>query len=125
MDGYRSEGRRSGPGRHVWLIAVASTLLSACVIGRHPAGIASETVPVTSDYTVLGPVEASSCRTWLLGLPLGRMRSTQELIDESVKEKGADALVGVTVEYTGEVFALPIVGAACLNVKGLAVRGEK
>jgi hypothetical protein len=53
------------------------------------------------------------------------MRSTQEIIDELVKEKGADALVGVTVEYTGEVFALPIVGAACLNVKGQAVRGGK
>lgn len=53
------------------------------------------------------------------------MRSTQEIIDELTKEKGADALVGLTVEYSGEVFALPIVGASCLNVKGQAVRGGK
>jgi hypothetical protein len=126
MDELWSKDHRSGHWRRVWLVAIAlPILLSACVIGRHPAGIASESGPLTTDYTVIGPVEGSSCRSWLLGLPLGGMRSTQEIIDELVKEQGADALVGVTVEYTGEVFALPVVGASCLNVKGQAVRGGK
>jgi hypothetical protein len=126
MDDLRSRDQRSARWARVWLIAIAlPALLSSCVVGRHPAGIASETSPLTTDYTVIGPVEGSSCRSWLLGLPLGGMRNTQEIIDELVKEKGADALVGVTVEYTGEVFALPVVGASCLNVKGQAVRGGK
>lgn len=126
MDVLWSRSHRAARWARVWLVAIAvPILLNACVVGRHPAGIASESAPLTSDYTVIGPVEGSSCRTWLLGVPLGGMRSTQEIIDELVKEKGADALVGLTVEYTGEVFALPVVGAACLNVKGQAVRGGK
>lgn len=126
MDPLLPGGQRSGRRGRVWLVALAlPVLLSACVVSRHPSGIASETAPLASDYTVIGPTEGSSCRSWLLGLPLGGMRTTQEVIDELVKEKGADALVGVTVEYTREVFALPIVGASCLNVKGQAVRGRK
>lgn len=109
----------------VLVLIVVIPLLSGCVIGRHPVGIASSTTPLNSDYTVLGPAERSSCRNWFLGIPLGGMSNTQELIDELVKEKGGEALVGVTVEYSGEVFALPVVGASCLNIKGLAVRSEK
>lgn len=126
MNDLRSRDHQSRRWGRVWLVAIAlPALLCGCVVGRHPAGIASESAPLTTDYTVIGPVEGSSCRSWLLGLPLGGMRSTQEIIDELVKEQGADALVGMTVEYTGEVFALPVVGASCLNVKGQAVRGGK
>ncbi len=126
MDQSLSGCRRSRCWGRMVLFAIAMPiLLSGCVVSRHPAGIASATSPLTADYIVLGPVEGSSCRSWLLGVPLGGIRSTQAIIDELVKEKGADALVGVTVEYRGEVFALPIVGASCVNVKGQAVRGEK
>lgn len=104
---------------------VLSCLLSACVVGRHPSGIASETAPLASDYTIIGPVEESSCRSWLFGIPLGAMDSTAEIIDQLVKEKGADALVGVTVEYTSAVFALPLAGNTCTSVKGHAARGVK
>jgi hypothetical protein len=101
------------------------SLTNACVVGRHPVGIASETRPLASDYTVIGPVEDSSCRSWLLGVPLAGMSSTRDIIDRLVKEKGADALAGVTVEYTSSVFALPLVGNSCTTVKGQAVRGLK
>lgn len=112
------------PASFLMLIAVLLTG-SACVVARHPAGIASETTPLDSEYTIIGPTERSSCRNWIFGIPLSAMSRTREVIDEMVKEKGADALIGVTVEYTGEVFAIPVVGASCLIVKGLAVKGAK
>ena len=105
--------------------AVLFSSISACAVGRHPVGIVSETSPLASDYTVIGPVEDSSCRSWFLGIPLGGMSSTGDIIEQLVREKGGDALIGVTVEYVSSVFALPLVGNSCTIIKGQAVRGVK
>lgn len=126
-------GIRSSPKRRTiasshtatGIIVLLCALLSACVVTRHPAGIASSSTPVGSDYIEIGPVESSSCASWLLGIPLGGKSDTSAIIEGLVKEKGADALVGVTVEYTGYIFPLPLFGSSCTTVKGQAVRGGK
>ncbi len=74
-------------------------------------------------YTIVGSVESSSCSYWVFYLPMSSMDSTEEIIDSLIKEKGAQALVGVTVEHTRSAFALPLVGSECTVVKAQAVRG--
>lgn len=105
--------------------ALLTFLLAACVVSRHPAGIASSTSPVAPTYTVLAAVEDSSCNYWLFALPLTPKDSTDELIAKLVKGQGADALVGVTVEYETASFAYPMIGSDCTVVKGLAVKNSR
>ena len=97
-------------------------LLAACV-ARHPSGIAPSTAPVTSTYTVLGPVEESDCAYWVLILPLGGKAATHDVISRLVKDKGADALIGVTVEERLTSFIL--FGNDCTVIKGTAVKNVK
>ena len=99
------------------LLAFAS---SAC-IARHPAGIAPSTSPLPSSYTVLGPVEASSCKWVVLFIPVSGKSTVDEIIEQLIQAKGATALIGVTVEY--KVALYPFVGSDCSIVKGLAVKG--
>ena len=104
------------------LVASCILLLAACV-ARHPSGIAPSTGPVTPTYTTLGPVGESDCAYWALILPLGGKTSTHEIISRLVKDKGADALVGVTVEERLTSFIL--FGNDCTVVKGTAVKNVK
>jgi len=97
-------------------------LLTSCIVGSHPAGIASSSSPVGPNYTVLGPAEESSCYYRILILPLGGKDATDQLIARAVKEKGGDALVGVTVELRSSTFVLPLAGKECTIVKGLVVK---
>ena len=97
-------------------------LLAACV-ARHPAGIAPSSAPVSSAYTVLGQAEESDCAAWLLILPLGGKAPTHEIIEKLVREKGGDALIGVTVEERVRSFIL--FGNDCTVVKGTAVKNVK
>ncbi len=102
-----------------------SLLLSSCIVTRHPAGIAPSTAPVTSTYTVLGPVEESDCVYRLLIIPFGGKDDEQEMIDRLTKAKGADALIGVTVEHMNSMFALPLVGQNCTVIAGTAVKNAR
>jgi hypothetical protein len=104
------------------LLTLCGLLLVACV-ARHPAGIAPSTAPVSPTYTVLGPTEESDCAAWLLILPLGGKASTHTIIERLVKDKGADALIGVTVEERVTSFLL--FGNDCTVVKGTAVKNVK
>ena len=90
---------------------------------RHPAGIAPSTSPLPSSYTVLGPVEASSCKWVVLFLPVSGKSTTDEIIGQLVQSKGGTALIGVTVEH--QVTQYPFVGSDCSIVKGLAVKGAR
>lgn len=103
-------------------VGLACGVLVGCITSRHPAGIAESSVPVSGEYTPLGKVEESSCRSWFLFFPLGGKESTHALITKLTEEKGADSLVGLTVEYTQSAFFIPIVGEDCTIVKGQAVR---
>jgi hypothetical protein len=105
-------------------ILFCSLALSACV-ARHPAGIASSSAPVTPTYTVLGPVEDTDCASWILIIPVGGKAPVHEIIDKLTKEKGADALIGVTVEERQWAFPIPIFGRDCSIVKGTAVKNTK
>ncbi|MEW6544386.1 MAG: hypothetical protein AB1411_12355 [Nitrospirota bacterium] len=105
-------------------LACCPFLLAACV-SRHPSGIASASGPVTPTYTVLGPVEDSDCGYWILIVPLGGKAPSHEIIENLVKERGADALVGVTVEERVWAFPLPLFGSHCTVVKGTAVKNSK
>ena len=101
-------------------IALMAFASSGCV-ARHPAGIAPSTSPLPSSFTVLGPVEASSCKWAVLFIPVSGKSTTDELIEQLVQEKGGSALIGVTVEH--KVTQYPFVGSDCSIVKGLAVKG--
>lgn len=103
---------------------LCSLALCSCV-ARHPAGIASSSSPVTQTYTVLGPVEETDCASWVFVIPLGGKDPIDEIIDRLVKEKGADALIGVTAEERLWAFPLPLFGRDCTIVKGIAVKNTK
>ena len=103
-------------------LGMCALLFASCIVSRHPAGIASSTAPVSSTYTVLGSVEETSCSYRILFIPFGGKDPTEEMIAKAVRENGADALAGVTVEHRGSTFALPLVASDCTVVKGLAVK---
>lgn len=92
---------------------------------RHPAGIASSTHPLPTSYTALGAVEESSCGYRVLFVPVGGKDPTDRVIDRAIKQKGGDALVGVTVEQRSSTFFLPLVGSDCTIVNGIAVKKVK
>lgn len=99
-------------------------LLTSCIVGSHPAGIASSSSPVGANYTVLGPAEESSCYYRIL-IPLGGKAPTEELIAKAVKEKGGDALAGVTVELRSSTLVFPLAGKECTIVRGLVVKNVR
>jgi len=103
-------------------IALLAFAASGC-ISRHPVGIAPSSSPLPSSYTVLGPVEASSCKWAVLFIPVSGKSTTDEIIEQLVQGKGATALIGVTVEH--KVSQYPFVGSDCSIVKGLAVKGVR
>ncbi len=100
-------------------------MLASCIIMRHPAGIASSTHPLPASYTALGAVEESSCGYRVLFLPVGGKDPTDQVIDRAIKQKGADALVGVTVEHQSSTLFLPLVAKDCIVVNGIAVKKFK
>ncbi len=100
-------------------------LLNSCIVGSHPAGIASSTAPVYPNYTVLGPAEESSCAYRVLILPFGGKDPTEQLIEKAVKSHGGDALAGVTVELRSSTLFLPLAGKECTIVKGLVVKNVR
>ena len=110
------------PGAWVLGIVLLAFASSGCM-ARHPAGIAPSTSPLPSSYTVLGPVEASSCKWVVLFLPVSGKSTTDEIIGQLVQSKGGTALIGVTVEH--QVTQYPFVGSDCSVVKGLAVKGVR
>ncbi|MCA9498521.1 MAG: hypothetical protein KC588_04925 [Nitrospira sp.] len=97
-------------------------LLASCIVTRHPFGIINSTEPLSPHYVVLDEVERSTCSPWFLLIPFGSKTSTEEIITDLIKENGADALVGVTVENKKSLFVIPIMGNDCTIVKGQAVR---
>ena|SRR5690349_16568113 len=96
--------------------------LNACMVSRHPAGIAASNGPLPPSYTTLDAGTKSSCGYQFMFIPITGKDDTDQIISELINEKGADALVGVTVERELSLFALPVVGSDCTVVKGLAVK---
>jgi len=107
------------------LLLLLIPLLSSCIVGSHPAGIASSTVPVSSNYAVLGPAEESSCSYLVLVLPFGSSDPVEQLIEKAVKTQGGDALVGATVELRSSTLFLPLARKDCTIVKGLVVKNVR
>lgn len=106
------------------LLVLLIPLLNSCIVGSHPAGIASSTAPVYPNYTVLGPAEESSC-AYRVFIPLGGKDPTEQLIERAVKSHGGDALAGVTVELRSSTLFLPLAGKECTIVKGLVVKNAR
>jgi hypothetical protein len=105
------------------LVGIASVcVLTSCIVTRHPFRIISSTKPLSSNYVVLDVAERSTCSPWFLLIPFGSKTSSENIIADLVKENGADALVGVTVEQKKYLFFIPIMGNDCTIVKGQAVR---
>lgn len=103
-------------------VSILGGLVSGCIKSRHPAGIAASTTPISGAYIPLGKVEETSCSPWFLFFPLGGKEPAHTIISKLIQEKGADSLVGVTVERSHSLFFLPIAGEECTTVKGQAVR---
>jgi hypothetical protein len=98
-------------------------VLTSC-IARRPAGIASSTAPVTPIYANLGEVEDTTCNYSILYIiPWLSKDPTNQLIDNLVKQKGADALIGVVVEHRQTVY--PFFASDCTVVKGHAVKNSR
>lgn len=109
--------------RGIWVVGIALLAFSssACIIARHPAGIAPSTSPLPSSYTVLGPVEASSCKWTVLILPVSGKSTPDQIIEQLIHGKGATALIGVTLEQEITISLFHV--SDCSIVKGLAVKG--
>ena len=103
-------------------LGMCAFFFASCIVSRHPAGIASASAPISSTYTVLGFVQETSCSYRILFIPFGGKDPTEEMIAKAVRENGADALAGVTVELRGSTFALPLFASDCTIVKGQAVK---
>ncbi|HZS10709.1 MAG TPA: hypothetical protein VFA38_00575 [Nitrospirales bacterium] len=104
---------------------IALTLLTGCIIGRHPAGIAPSSAPLSANYTELNAAVESSCQYQILILPIGAMDLPDEIISRLVKESGGDSLINVIVELRSSTFALPIVGSTCTVVTGTVVKNVR
>lgn len=100
-------------------------LLNSCIVASHPAGIASSTSPVYSNYTVLGPAEETSCAYRVLIFPLGGKDPTDRLIEKAIKSQGGDALAGATVELRSSTLFLPLTAKECTIVRGLVVKNVR
>jgi hypothetical protein len=107
----------------LFISSLAILALGGCIVSRHPAGIASSTAPIAPGYSKIGLAERDSCSYWVFFIPVSSMDRADEIIDELVKEKGALALVGVTVEHTRHTFVLPLFGSECTSVRGQVVKG--
>ena len=105
------------------IMMVALSFVS-CIVSRHPAGIAPSTGPMSYPYSPLDAAEKSSCSYRIMFIPITGKDDTDQIISEMINEKGADALVGVSVEHEKSLFALPVVGSDCTIIKGLAVKGR-
>ncbi len=104
------------------LVALALVFsLSACAqIG---SGVAPSNTPLAPGaYETLGPVFGESCVTYLVGIPLGDVNTTQAAVKDALsKSPGATALVEVTVDTRRLWFI--IVTTDCTMVQGTAVKG--
>jgi hypothetical protein len=96
--------------------------MEACVVSRHPAGIAASNGPLPQSYTSQDLASKSSCSYRFMSIPITGKDDTDQLISDLINETGADALIGVTVEHERSLFALPVVASDCTIVKGLTVR---
>jgi hypothetical protein len=109
----------------LFVLGLLTFFLTSCIVSRHPVGIASASGPTSLTYTILGPVEDSSCGYRVLIFPGMDKEDTHEIIARLIKEHGADALVGVTVEHRQSVFAIPLFASDCLIVTGVAVKNVR
>lgn len=89
-----------------------------------PGAVAPSTMPVTRNYVELGPAEeSSSCGYTILFLPLGAPKPVSVLIQDLVRSRGGDALIGVS---SGSSTAFYLLGMShCLYVKGRVVKFTK
>ena len=94
-------------------------LLSGCV--RTPGGIAPSNIPLEQGgYTVIGPVSASDCKVNLLGLiPVSGGNSLSGALKKAKRERNAQALVEVKVDFVSKYFILW--SQACTEVRAIAV----
>jgi hypothetical protein len=94
-------------------------LLAGCT--RIPGGVAPSTIPLEpGGYTMIGPVSASDCKVNLLGLiPISGGNNLHQAIREAKDDRGADALIEVTVDLVSKYFILW--SQTCTNVHATAV----
>jgi hypothetical protein len=118
--------------RRVWIRPVFSTVagalavlfLSSCMLMNYPGGLSGSSTPLEGKkYTVLGDVQEETCVYSVMGFAMGVQRTPKEIIDESAKSKGGDALIDVTLRSRVFMWMLLIpVVQACSIVEGKAIK---
>jgi hypothetical protein len=97
---------------------LAFPTLMACTM---PGPVAPSTMPLGSDFVVLGSREAiSSCGYTLLTIPLKNPRPLSTLIEEMQSSRGGDALIEVASDSS--VFFYLFGVANCIEVRGKVVK---
>jgi hypothetical protein len=90
---------------------------------RAPGGVAPSNVPLAPHtYRELGPVTGKDCKVDLLGiLPIsGGNRVSSAMASALEDRRGADALVGISVDVVSKYFILW--SSTCTEVHATAVR---
>ena len=87
---------------------VAAVLLAAAGCVHMPGGIAPSNIPLEGrKYRVIGDVTQTDNSIWILGLfPVTGSNTTRGAIHDALREKNADALIGVTVESYNQYWIL-------------------
>ena len=108
--------------KKLWAFALASLLAAGCV--HAPGGIAASTVPVEGRrYQVLGRTAGTDSYILLFGfLPIFGSNSTREAVEDALERKGADALIGVTVDTYTHYWIL--FSRSVISVEGTAIKFE-
>jgi len=115
-----------------WIIVAAVMFLSGCsssgtlgIVTQSSADPAS-LLRSGRAFKELGPVEAQTCRHFVLAIIPWGQGDFGHAVDEALAQKGGDALLNVSVETSlyGFVPIYNVYSFTCTTVKGIAVKFE-
>jgi hypothetical protein len=116
--------------RALALLVIVAVASSACTsvgnlgIVTKPSADATALLKSGKAYKDLGPAEGEACRYFLLGIIPWGDATFSTAVNQALTEKGADALINVTVSNSLYGF-IPIYNVftyTCTNVKGIAIK---
>ena len=118
--------------RSLWIVVASVMFLAGCSSSGTLGLVTKSTADPASllrqgrGFTELGPVQAESCRHFVLAIiPWGKS-DFGTAVDKALVERGGDALLNVTVESSLYSFIpyLNIYSFTCTTVQGIAVKFE-
>ncbi len=107
------------------LVVFLLAFLPSCILLNTPGGVADVNTPLLGrSYTVLSPAQDESCAYFIFGIPLGKQRTPQEIMDGLIQDQGGDAMIDITMRARGFtlLFMVPSFGQNCTIVEGKVVK---